>query len=259
MKRAFEDSVALLLGSGLGLAAMYLLDPQNGAGRRRQLKRRASEQYRKLPGLHGLSRRMRESVGQSLPDSSRWHGRPRQWTHDQSGAQRHQAAWGMGGAIGLIALGAGMAYLFDPQHGRARRAYVRDQLFSFANDASQLVRRSVRHLSNRIYGIVAEGWGWFSHEQVGDEQLAERVRSAIGRAGASSSQIRVSASHGHVTLRGSLPRDQIRAVADTAYGVRGVQSLDCQITPAEPGDVVGRSQTTTSGSIGQGPGALPPT
>jgi len=178
---------------------------------------------------------MRESVGQSLPDSSRWHGRPRQWTHDQSGTQRHQAAWGTGGAIGLIALGAGMAYLFDPQQGRARRAYVREQLFSFANDTSEFMRRTSRHLSNRIQGSIAEGRGWFGHEQVSDEQLAERVRSAIGRVGASSSQVQVSASHGHVTLRGSLPQDQIKTVAGTTYRVRGVRSINCQITPAEPG------------------------
>ncbi|WP_428938919.1 BON domain-containing protein [Fontivita pretiosa] len=325
MKRAFEDGVALLLGAGLGMAAMYLLDPQSGARRRRRIGRRASEllsdtshslsrgtqqvlsrisggfsgvsdsdrgiarrmrrwsaaamseptaaasrwvrgttqaaseQYRKLPSMRELRRLMQETIRQSLPALSSWRGRERRWTHDQSGSGRYRAASGIGGAIGLIALGAGMAYLFDPQQGRARRAYLRDKLISFANDTSEFVRRSGRHLSNRIQGSVAEGRGWFGHEQVDDEQLAERVRSAIGRAGVSSSQVQVSASHGHVTLRGSLPRDQIKAVATTAYRVRGVRSIDCQITPAEPGDVVGRSQTTTGGSPSQGPSAPQPT
>jgi len=325
MRRAFEDGVALLLGAGLGMAAMYLLDPQNGARRRRQIGRRASEllsdtthslsqgtqqvlwrisgglsrlgesdrgiarrarswsaaamsqptaaasrwvrsgtqaaseQYQKLPSMRELRHLMRETIRQSLPGLSSWRGRQRRWTHNQSEAGRYHAAWGMGGAIGLIALGAGMAYLLDPQQGRARRAYLREKLFSLANDTSQFMRRSGRHLSNRVQGSIAEGRGWLRHEQVGDEQLAERVRSAIGRAGASSSQVQVSASHGHVTLRGSLPRDQIKAVADAAYRVRGVRSIDCQITPAEPGDVVGRSQTTTSGSPGEGPGTPQPT
>src|SRR4051795_9262291 len=41
--RMLEDGVSLLAGAGIGVALMYLLDPEHGAQRRRYAKRRAQE------------------------------------------------------------------------------------------------------------------------------------------------------------------------------------------------------------------------
>jgi len=60
------------------------------------------------------------------------------------------------GGLALVALGAGCAYLFDPDRGRARRAYFADKSSSIMNEAGQFMRRTGRHLSNKMYGTAME-------------------------------------------------------------------------------------------------------
>jgi gas vesicle protein len=60
------------------------------------------------------------------------------------------------GGIALLALGAGMAYLFDPDRGRARRAYLMDKTTSIARDAGGVMRKTGKHLSNKMYGSAME-------------------------------------------------------------------------------------------------------
>jgi len=43
MKRAVEDGLALLAGAGVGMAVMYLLDPDNGRNRRARISRTAAD------------------------------------------------------------------------------------------------------------------------------------------------------------------------------------------------------------------------
>src|SRR4051812_16537176 len=43
MKRAFEDGLSLLAGAGIGMALMYLMDPDSGQRRRARMARAASD------------------------------------------------------------------------------------------------------------------------------------------------------------------------------------------------------------------------
>jgi hypothetical protein len=58
--------------------------------------------------------------------------------------------------VALLALGAGLAYLFDPDRGRARRAYLMDKTAAVARDAGQVMRKTGKHLSNKMYGTAME-------------------------------------------------------------------------------------------------------
>jgi len=60
------------------------------------------------------------------------------------------------GGLALVALGAGCAYLFDPDRGRARRAYLMDKSNSMMSEAGQFMRRTGKHLSNKLYGTAME-------------------------------------------------------------------------------------------------------
>ena len=42
-----------------------------------------------------------------------------------------------GGGLGLVVLGAGLAFLLDPARGRGRRAYLLDKVSSVTNDAGE--------------------------------------------------------------------------------------------------------------------------
>ena len=60
------------------------------------------------------------------------------------------------GGVALVAIGAGCAYLFDPDRGRARRAYLVDKSSSMMHEAGQFMRRTGKHMSNKMYGTAME-------------------------------------------------------------------------------------------------------
>jgi gas vesicle protein len=66
---------------------------------------------------------------------------------------------GLSGAtwiIGAAAIGAAAMYLFDPEHGRRRRALAMDKMDSVRIKTRKAAERKARDLSNRAQGILAE-------------------------------------------------------------------------------------------------------
>lgn len=60
------------------------------------------------------------------------------------------------GGTALLALGAGLAYLFDPTQGHARRSYLVDKTTAMCNDVGSFMRRTGKHFSNKAYGTAME-------------------------------------------------------------------------------------------------------
>ncbi len=60
MNRPIEDSLSLLVGAGVGMAVMYLLDPAEGLHRRERLQKSASQTLSKVG----------EQVGQTVEDGA---------------------------------------------------------------------------------------------------------------------------------------------------------------------------------------------
>jgi hyperosmotically inducible protein len=120
----------------------------------------------------------------------------------------------------LAALGAAGMYWFDPAQGRRRRALVRDKIVSGLTDsrhASGALGRDARH---RLQGVVARTHALIRAEDVSDEVLGERIRSALGRATSHADAIEVSCSQGVVTVRGAVLKHEhprvMRAVRSAA-------------------------------------------
>jgi len=63
-------------------------------------------------------------------------------------------------ALGSLALGAGLVWMFDPRLGRSRRAWLRDKSFHWMNETSDFFQKSGRHLTNKMKGRVAETRGF---------------------------------------------------------------------------------------------------
>ncbi len=55
-----------------------------------------------------------------------------------------------------LAIGAALMYIFDPEHGRRRRALMRDQVVSTWHKSGDLIDKKSRHFQNRVTGMVAE-------------------------------------------------------------------------------------------------------
>ena len=139
-----------------------------------------------------------------------------------------------------IGLGAALMYLTDPERGRRRRALVRDQLVSLANETGEAIGPTVRDLRNRARGLVARITHLFRKEEVPDVVLEQRVRAKLGRFTSHPGSIEVSADQGRVTLRGPILAHELEQTLAAVRSVPGVRSVNNQLeVHKQPGDVPG--------------------
>jgi len=299
MNRAIEDSLSLIAGAGVGMAVMYLLDPESGPKRRRTIAKTARQTFdgasdslmsaadsardamssstsrlsdysdsasrqarRAMSRLSSLSSDLGDSASETASNASdsvssfgnyagsigaMLAGRARHMMPRNLSAltgRRRSSEWSAGsvagytgGGLGLVVLGAGLAYLLDPARGRGRRAYLLDKVTSATTDAGDFMWKMGRRVSNQMQGTVAQGRAMLRSEQVTDRQLEERVRSQLGHL-EGGRNIEVSAADGIITLRssrtsdtgeGSMSQEIVDAIVSAASGIRGVRSVNSQL------------------------------
>jgi uncharacterized membrane protein len=142
---------------------------------------------------------------------------------------------GLSGALGL---GAGLAYLLDPERGRRRRALASDQIVSAAHAAGDAADATARDVRNRVLGTIARVRSMFEDDHASDDVIVERVRARMGSSVRHARAIDVTARDGHVTLRGPILADEVDGVLRRVRRVRGVCSVDDRLeVHDEPHDV----------------------
>jgi uncharacterized membrane protein len=135
--------------------------------------------------------------------------------------------------LGAAAVGAVSMYLLDPDHGRRRRAVMRDRLASGMSRLDGAASVASRDLRNRARGLVHEVRARFTEEEVPDEILCERVRSRLGWAVSHPGAIEIAALSGRVTLSGAvLEREYVRLLR-TVWAVRGVADVEDRLAVYE--------------------------
>jgi uncharacterized membrane protein len=135
--------------------------------------------------------------------------------------------------LGAATAGAISMYLLDPDHGRRRRAVMRDRLASGMSRLDDATSVASRDLRNRARGIAYEVRARFSPEEVPDEVLSERVRSRLGGSVSHPGAIEVAALSGRVTLSGAvLEREYVRLLR-TVWAVRGVADVEDRLAVYE--------------------------
>lgn len=138
-------------------------------------------------------------------------------------------------------LGAGLMYIFDPSHGKRRRALVRDKATRYLNRLGDAADVIVRDVTNRSRGLLAETRTMLTNENVPDDTvLAERVRAQLGFVVSHPHAIEVTANSGHVIVSGPIPAREERALLDCVESVRGVRSVESRLeTHEQPEDMPG--------------------
>jgi uncharacterized membrane protein len=132
---------------------------------------------------------------------------------------------GQGRLITGVVVGAGAMYLLDPDRGARRRSLLRDQGVRASHKLADGMSATARDARNRAAGAAAELRSRFRHDQVDDEVLHERVRSAIGRVVSHPSAIMVTASDGAVILSGDILEAEVDELVRRVGQVRGVQEV----------------------------------
>lgn len=131
--------------------------------------------------------------------------------------------------IGAV-VAAVVAYLFDPDRGRSRRARLADQTAAGLRDAKETVKAKAEYQQGVFKGAVHDAKEAVTPDRYSDEKLLEKVRSeAVGRLNGSTSNLEIDITDGQVRLSGSLESAEERErLLELISKVEGVAGIDDQ-------------------------------
>jgi osmotically-inducible protein OsmY len=139
-----------------------------------------------------------------------------------------------------VGLGALIAYFFDPENGRRRRALARDRIPAFFRRSSERLERAGRGAAAEAYGVkqkVKHAAKAEQKPQPDDVTLARKVETEIFReADVPKGQINVNAENGVVVLRGEVEEPElIKDLEERTRKVQGVVEVENLLhTPGSP-------------------------
>jgi osmotically-inducible protein OsmY len=152
--------------------------------------------------------------------------------------------------IGVVAgaTGALIAYLTDPQRGKARRAQLVDQGAAAVRNASREAERALRVVTSTAEGkLEAATKGGSRVAATDDVTLRDRAESILFRdPKVPKGSINISAERGIIVLRGEVPNARMRTSlerkAEKIEGVWGVNSM-LHLPGEEPAEELAGSAT----------------
>ena len=129
----------------------------------------------------------------------------------------------------MAAIGVGsalIAYLFDPERGKGRRARAVDQAKSRMKRLQEAAERRVEYESNRLQGLKHELLSDDSsnNDDLGDYQLRQKIKSEV--IGPSLAPVDVEVQGGKVTLYGELEESLYRDLEKSILKMPGIESID---------------------------------
>ena len=140
----------------------------------------------------------------------------------------------------FAAVGAALAYFFDPEGGRRRRKMTLDRAAGLFRRGGRRTERAGRAVASEAYGLKQKATHLREEEkpQPDDATLARKVESEIFRDwDTPKGQINVNAEAGVVYLRGEVDRpeliDDLGRAAQSVQGVRSVENF-LHLPGAEP-------------------------
>lgn len=131
----------------------------------------------------------------------------------------------------FAALGAALAYFFDPESGRRRRVLVRDRSRGFLRRRGRDVTQFGTVVSAQAYGVKQKATHLREEPKDFDDQtLKSKVETELFRpADAPKGQVSINVENGVVFLRGEVERPDIVKDLETkvrkVQGVRDVENL----------------------------------
>jgi hypothetical protein len=130
--------------------------------------------------------------------------------------------------VGLFALGASLAYLFDPRSGRRRRRMLRDRPISLARRGERQGERFVHFGVVKTRAAAARTRRLARHESYDDVTLAQKVESEIFRfREIPKRDLNIDSVDGIVSIRGQVEEPElIEEIVEKTLKVKGVQGVE---------------------------------
>jgi osmotically-inducible protein OsmY len=130
--------------------------------------------------------------------------------------------------LALIALGASLAFFFDPRNGRRRRRMLRDRPLALARRGERRAARIAYEGATRTRALVARARRLSEHREYDDVTLTHKVESEIYRyREIPKRNLNVEAVDGVVTIRGQIEQpEMIEEIVEKTRRVRGVHEVE---------------------------------
>ena len=131
--------------------------------------------------------------------------------------------------IRYVGLGALLAYFFDPENGRRRRAMVSERLQAFFQRGSERVEEAAESVSSEVQAKAKAAQRQEADEPEQDDvTLARKVETEIFRdADVAKDQVNVDAENGKIVLRGEVEKPaMIKDLEKRAKKVQGVAEVE---------------------------------
>jgi osmotically-inducible protein OsmY len=131
----------------------------------------------------------------------------------------------------LVALGAALAYFFDPQNGSRRRNVTRDRFVAFFRRGARKTERASRAVAAEAYGLKQKATHLREEQKDFDDvTLTRKVETELFRpADAPKGSVNVNVENGVVYLRGEVEQpniiEDLEKRAKKIQGVRAVENL----------------------------------
>lgn len=126
------------------------------------------------------------------------------------------AAVGVGSAL--------VAYLFDPERGKGRRARLNDQTRSRIRKVQDAARQQIKFQSNRLKGLAHDLKADSSSVDLDDDLVRQKIRSEV-LGPAQLPNVEIDVRDGIVTISGDLEDSQYHRLARDITKVAGVESV----------------------------------
>lgn len=126
------------------------------------------------------------------------------------------AAVGIGSAL--------VAYLFDPERGKGRRARLNDQTRSRLRRIKDAARQQMEYQSNRLQGLAHELKRDDSPVDLDDDLIRQKIKSEV-MGPAQLANIEIDVRDGIVTISGDLEDSQYHGLVKEIAKVAGVESV----------------------------------
>jgi uncharacterized membrane protein len=137
---------------------------------------------------------------------------------------RYRARWITLASAGVV--GTGLMYYFDPKDGRSRRSRLNAKFVHAGNCFKSGFSKAGRDIRNRTVGMFASARRLFSFRAWGDEVLAQRVRSQLGRIVSHPGSIEVTAQQGRITLSGPALSHEVGHLLEHIHTIKGVKAIE---------------------------------
>jgi hypothetical protein len=162
---------------------------------------------------------VRTSIRKSIPDTVG----PLVVKERTTSRRRSFAVFAVGTLVGWL-----VAYFFDPDKGRGRRAKTRDMTSARMRRSSDSARKMRVRAENKAQGVRAEMRPRVGEADFNDPTLAQKIQSEVLRGpDFPKGKVNVNVENGRVVLRGELDRpEQIKALEAAVAAVPGVREVE---------------------------------